>query len=200
MIKKLWEVELHWDSWSIKYYPRGDFSAQEVFLIVNTSELSNLEIELLGEFWSARSPYVQGEKVGNLQVTSSVIEVDKELPWYLLTILIHELTDHDDSPTSMLDAEKLVIQDIFTSDISNTHKNKLVSAHLWFFSWVKKYYEKSFEKYEKYYKNNAERFNNDHEHYSKIVTVVEYLDAIIWRMWKLAEIIPIWGFRARVDA
>lgn len=160
-INKIWEEEKH------------------EFVISKTEELSEWEKEAFSKFWGAKSPYTEGKITNTLEITDSVIKHSEKVKWYTETILLHELSDHDDNENSMIEAEKYVINKIQKSEYSKEEKMNLIKSHLWFFECNKSFYEGLFTTYKERYEQNEKEYEKTKSHYKKICAVVEYLIEII---------------------
>lgn len=171
---KLWE-ELE-NTWTFSYIDDGKHK-EEVFQILHVSGDSIAE-KNFAQFGSAKSPYWDGKRDGDLAITSEVLELSNIVEWYPETILLHELRDHDDSSDSMLNAEKRVVGMITeASDLTEKQKHRLLVAHLGFFTGNKNFYEERLAKYGK--KISEKQLESEQNHYQKISKVVEYLESVV---------------------
>lgn len=166
-------------SWTFSFINKKWREETHTFNISKIQELDELEKNAFSKFWSAMSPYINGEisKDKKLGIIDSLLNHTKDVKWYLESILLHELIDHDDHKDSMIESEKYVINILQKSkEYTEDEKIALVKSHLWFFEWNKKYFEGLFEKYKEHYKKHIKEYEDTQDHYIQICNVVTYLN------------------------
>lgn len=159
-----------------------DWKAEEqMFKIFELDKTwDELAKKCFSKFGGAKSPYENWDKTKNLEISDSMADKMNFIRWYVESILLHELMDHDDNKDSMLKSEEYVIKKINNSkDLDESEKHRIINAHLWFFQWNKDFYKELFKKFKEYYKENEEEFLQTKQHYDKICDVVDYLDWIL---------------------
>lgn len=166
------------DNWSgiYTFVDKKWIAQQELFEIMNLEEKTDIEKRNFNNFWGAQSPYSNWERSWVVKVTNSLINLNK-IKWYVESILLHELSDYDDTEDSMLQSEIFVIKKIQNSStLKPEEKANIIKHHIWFFQSNKTFYEELFTEFKKYYQKNQEKFEEEKKHYDKICKVVEYLE------------------------
>ena len=159
--------------WMIEKHPFTILSLAELF-----AEDSSVK-EHFSKFWTAKSPYHKGKKEWTLEITDTLFRHHNQIKWYVESILLHELTDHDNSETSMLDAEKEVIKKIKESDdLTEEEKQKIIEYHLGFFKWNRSRYQDFLAQYGE--KLDPQRLESNTKHHEKIGEVIKFLEEIIY--------------------
>lgn len=144
--------------------------------ILPIRSLWELEQECFTMYGCARSPRIAGEIQQALEISDTLIQHKASVAGYVESILLHEMLDQDDHLDSMLDAEKKIVEIIRAAGtMTEDEKSQLIEHHIGFFMWHKIFYEKRLAKYKEYFDNNPEHYEQEYDHYTKIIQVITYL-------------------------